>query len=371
MAAPPVRLLTSLVTRLRQPTRLPWLQIGKSVLAVALAWVIAALLLGQPEPTFAAIAALLVMQPSINQSFGRGLERSVGVVMGVGLAYLVVAVLGHQHTWVVLVAIVVAMLFAWLVKLTPTSATQVPISAMLVLVTGLVTPGYAVDRIVETVIGAIVALAVNTLVAPPVLLGPAHLALGRLARDLATAMDDLAGALEEPVPSAELDAMLVRARELRSVRQPAAEARVRAGAESLTLNPRATRQRRVLEADRALLATLTNLSHRMLAMTRSVRDNYEPELTEDVVVDGIAEELRRASHDVRLLVREREERASTGVGTGTTSGGVSTATADLPALTAPLSVVRPDPARWVLIGSLLEDLRRIREEIVGDDPAPR
>jgi hypothetical protein len=40
-------------------------------------------------------------------------------------------------------------------------------------------------------------------------------------------------------------------------------------------------------------------------------------------------------------------------------------TADLPALTTPLHVVKPHEEHWVLIGSLLEDLRRVREEIVG------
>jgi hypothetical protein len=38
----------------------------------------------------------------------------------------------------------------------------------------------------------------------------------------------------------------------------------------------------------------------------------------------------------------------------------------LPALTAPMLVPRPHPDHWILIGSLLEDLRRIREVIIGD-----
>lgn len=345
-----------LISRLRQPSRLPLLQVVKTSIAVVVAWVVSFLALGQPLPIFGAIAALLVVQPSVNQSFARGLERSAGVVMGVGLAYVVGAVLGHEHTWVVLVAVVLALLLAWLVKLTPTSSTQVPISAMLVLSVGVVTPGYAVDRIIETVIGAVVALLVNALIVPPVLLGPAHLSVGRLARDLGTALDDLAGSLEQATPTADLDAMLLRARELRVLRDQAASA-VKTGEESLTLNPRASRQRRVLEADRALLAPLSNLVHRVVAMTRTLRDNYDPALVDDSVVAGIAEELRRAAHDVRLLVHDREETAARGEGAGTGSPD------DLPALTAPLQVVRPDPDHWILVGSLLEDLRRVREEL--------
>ncbi|BDZ50079.1 hypothetical protein GCM10025867_23200 [Frondihabitans sucicola] len=342
-------------SRLRQPSRLPLLQVVKTSLAVVLAWIVAFLLLGQGLPIFAAIAALLVVQPSINQSFGRGLERSAGVVMGVALAYVVGAVLGHDHTWIVLLAVVLALLLAWAFKLTPTSTTQVPISAMLVLSVGIVTPHYAFDRIIETVIGAVVALAVNVLLAPPVLLGPAHLAVGRLARDVGTALDSLASALEAPTPVAELDAALFRARELRELRAKAATA-VKTGEESLTLNPRAKRQRRILEADRELLRTLSNLVHRVVAMTRTLRDNYEERLIDDPVVAGIADELRRAAHDVRLLVHEREEEAAAGE-------AVPLTTDELPALTAPLLVVRPDPEHWILIGSMLEDLRRVREEL--------
>ncbi|MCU1528632.1 MAG: hypothetical protein JWP75_2395 [Frondihabitans sp.] len=350
--------LPPLVSRLRQPSRLPILQVGKTSLAVIVAWVLSFLLLHQALPIFAAMAALLVVQPSVNQSFGRGLERSVGVVMGVALAYVIGAVFGRDHTWVVLVAVVLALLLAWAVKLTPTSTTQVPISAMLVLSVGVVTPDYAFDRIVETFIGAIVALAVNALIVPPVLLGPAHLAVGRLARDLGSTLDSLASALERPTPRASLDEMLVRARKLRTL-QARAEATVKTAEESLTLNPRAKRQRRILEADRSLLGTLSNLVHRVVAMTRTLRDNYEPALVDDAVVEGIAEELRRAAHDVRLLVHEREEAAA---------GDLPAVTrpVELPALTAPLQVMRPDPEHWILIGSLLEDLRRVREEIIGD-----
>ncbi|ARC56504.1 hypothetical protein AS850_05380 [Frondihabitans sp. 762G35] len=353
MPRPPI----PLASRLRQPSRLPLLQVAKTSIAVVVAWLVAGALVHQPLPIFAAIAALLVVQPSINQSFGRGLERSVGVVLGVGLAYVVGVVLGHGSTWVVLVAIILALLLAWVIRLTPTSTTQVPISAMLVLSVGVVTPNYAVDRVIETVIGAVVALLVNALIVPPVLLGPAHLAVARLARDLGASLDDLAGALEEATGQSQLDAMLLRARELRGLQARAAVA-VKTGEESLTLNPRASRQRRILEADRLLLASLSNLVHRVVAMTRTLRDNYDPALVDDAVVSGIARELRRAAHDVRLLVHDREEEAAGGSGTDAPE-------TDLPALTAPLEVVRPDPDHWILIGSMLEDLRRVREELQG------
>jgi hypothetical protein len=40
-------------------------------------------------------------------------------------------------------------------------------------------------------------------------------------------------------------------------------------------------------------------------------------------------------------------------------------TAELPALTAPLVIAKPHPDHWILVGSLMEDLRRVREVLVG------
>ena len=41
--------------------------------------------------------------------------------------------------------------------------------------------------------------------------------------------------------------------------------------------------------------------------------------------------------------------------------------AAIPALTAPLVIRPPSSAHWILIGSLMEDLRRIRGELVDEE----
>ena len=343
-----------LVAPLTQPTRTPFLQVAKTSVAVVVAWFLSLALLDQVLPIFAAIAALLVVLPSVNQSFVRGLERSVGVVVGVAIAYGAGLAFGGA-TWLVLAVVVLSLVVAWAARLTPSSANQVPISAMLVLSIGATTPDYALDRVLETVIGAAVALAVNALVVPPVLLGPAHLAVGRLARDVAAVLDELATVLEAPAAPGALEATLEKARGLRDL-QPRAVAAIAAAEESLRLNPRRSRSRDVLAADRRLLATLTMVVRRLVPMARSLHDRYSPELPDDAVVERLAEELRRAAHDVRLLARATEP---------VPSGGAPAVPDDPPALTAPLAVPEPDPVHWVLLGSLLEDLRRVREEILG------
>ena len=341
------------IASLRASSRSPLLQVVKTSLAAIVAWLVCAALLHQPLPIFAAIAALLVVAPSVNQSLAKGVERSVGVIVGVLLAYAAGDLFGHS-TWVVLGIIVVSLLLAWVLRLSPGSANQIPISAMLVLALGLQTPGYAVDRIVETVIGALIGLAVNVLVVPPVLFGPAHDAVTRLASEISGTLGDLAHVLRIPSDSRGVEAVLERARTLRGLRDEAAAALASAD-ESLTLNPRGGRHRRQLARDRAFLDTLTVLATRVPGMARAVRDRYDTSLTTDAVVQSIATELDRAAHDLLLLAqapRGRDEPPPV--------------TPELPALTAPLVVLRPDEENWVLVGFLLEDLRRVRDEIVGD-----
>lgn len=336
----------------RAAARTPLLQVLKTSAAAVIAWLLCVVILKQPLPIFAAIAALLVVQPSVSQSFSRGVERSLGVIFGVVLAYAVGLIFGTS-TWIVLGVIVVALLLAWVFRLSAGSTNQIPISAMLVLSIGGLTPAYAVNRIVETIIGAVVGLIINVAIVPPVLLAPAHVAVLRLLRDCAACLDGIAVSLTTPQDRASLNELLASARALRTT-QAAANSALAAGDDSLTLNPRRSRFRRVLENDGRLLDRLGVLVTRIIGMTRAIHDNYEPSLTQDRVVADIARELTRAAHDLRLLGEDAE---------GTKPGA---APEETPALTSPLIVVSPNPEHWILIGSLLEDMRRVREEIVGE-----
>ena len=338
---------------LRASSRSPLLQVIKTSVAAIIAWLICVVTLSQPLPIFAAIAALLVVQPSINQSLAKGIERSVGVIFGVILAYAAGILFGHS-SGIVLGVIVVSLLLAWILRLSPGSATQIPISAMLVIAIGTNTPGYAVNRVIETVIGAAVGLTINAIIVPPVLLTPAHAAVVRLAERVADTLSAFATALRTPLDASELTSMLTDALQLPGLRNSAENTLVRAD-ESLMLNPRRGRYRERLERDRDLLDSLGILVTRVTGMARALHDNYDPGLIDDPFVAAIALELDRASHDLRLLARD-----------GTTVDPLPGAP-ELPALTAPLVIALPDPDNWILVGSLLEDLRRVREVIIGED----
>jgi len=337
----------------RSAKRAPLLQVVKSAVATIGAWLIAGWLVPGPLPVFAAIAALLVVLPSVNQSFAKAIERSLGVIVGVVIATGLSLLLGPQ-SWVVLLAIVVAMLVAWVFRATPGMGNQVAISAMLVLALGSSSPQYALDRIIETLIGVAIGIIVNALIVPPVLTAPARRDLGLLGAEIAASLDRLASALPTAQTPAQLQGLMVEARLLRPMRD-AAEASITAGEESLTLNPRRA-QRGDLAEMRALLDRLSPIVTQVIGMTRAYFDHYDDALAEEPTVHAIAEQLRRAGHDVRLAVQVAD-----------VAPEPSSETSAIPALTAPLRVKPPASGHWILIGSLMEDLRRIRDELVGEE----
>ena len=335
---------------IRAARRAPLLQVAKSAAATIAAWLIAGWLVPGHLPVFAAIAALLVVQPSVNQSFAKAVERSIGVIAGVVIAVLLSLALGGL-SWVVLLAVVVAMVVAWAFKATTPTANQVAISAMLVLALGSSSPDYAVDRIIETLIGAVIGFVVNVAVVPPVHIAPVRRDLALLGAELAARLDRLAEALPRETSPQRLQELLLEARLLRPMRD-AADASLSAGEESLTLNPRGSRHRAELTTMRELLDRLSPIVTQVLGMTRAYVDHYDDELRSEPVVAAVAEQLRRAGHDVRLAVQLAE-----------VAPEPEAMTSAIPALTSPLDIRPPSSSHWVLFGSLTEDLRRIRAEL--------
>ncbi|PVE94235.1 FUSC family protein [Microbacterium sp. TPD7012] len=339
---------------IRASQRSPLLQVVKSAAATIAAWIIAGWVFPAQLPVFAAIAALLVVQPSVNQSLSKALERSIGVIAGVLVAVALGLFLGSS-SWVVLLAIVVAMLVAWLLRTSPGTGNQIAISAMLVLALGSSSPEYAFARIVETLIGVAIGLVVNALIVPPVLVAPARRDLGLLGHELAASLDRLADALPEPQTPARLQELMLEVRLLRPMKN-VAEASIAAGEESLTLNPRRSTHRAELREMRQLLDRLSPIVTQTIGMTRAYFDHYDDSIGEEPVVAAIADQLRRAGHDVRLAVQIAD-----------VAPEPEALTSAIPALTAPLVVRPPSSQHWILIGSLMEDLRRIHGGLLDED----
>jgi uncharacterized membrane protein YgaE (UPF0421/DUF939 family) len=341
-----------LTAQFRSSRRGPFLQVVKAVIATMVAWLVAGWIVGGQPPIFAAIASILVVQPSVNQSYTKAVERSAGMLAGVAIASILGILFGSQ-TWVVLLTAAVAMVAAWSLRMTAGASSQVGISAVLVLALGPVTPDYAFDRVVETFIGAIIGLVVNVLVVPPVAIAPARTAVDALASGIATAMGELASALRTPQTAAELDALLDRGRLLKNTRT-AADTAIAQAEDSLALNPRARAHRDELAALKSRLDLYSPMLTQVLGMTRTYEELYDAQVATDPEIGTIADNLDAAAEELRAHVSPAT------AGTDATHG---TADATRPLPVNPVAAARPGGEHWMLVGSLLVDLRRVHEAL--------
>lgn len=330
--------------------RTPLLQVIKTAVAASVAWIACLLVLPGDMPIFGTIAAILVVQPSINQSFSRALERTVGVVAGVIVAFLAGSFFGVT-SWLILASILVALLVGWVFRLSQSTTAQIPISTLLVLTIGAQTPGYAVERVLETILGAAIAVVVNAIVVPPVRLRPAQEAIALLGAEVANSLDELAKLIAAPSTQPQRTSALVMARLLRPMEVKAVAA-VTSAEDSLRFNPRRAVHRETLARDNELLETLHVLVLRVPGMLRALDDRYDETIHAEPTAAGLASEVARAAHDLRLVLHsaDADDERSTAE--------------EVPALTQPFTVLAPSADHWILIGSLLEDLRRVREVIV-------
>lgn len=325
------------------------LQLGKAGAAAILSWFACIIFYPENLPIFGAIAALIVVQESVDQSLTRGIERVVGVLFGVSVALGAGALFGRS-SWLFIAAILVSMFVGWLFRMSATSTNQIGITAMLMIALGGSSVDYGVERLVETAIGAFIGVAVNAIIAAPVRTSQTHAQIVSLANHAADALDELADALSEPRDDPWLEAMLDAARELSEERATLHQS-LRVARESLRLNPRGRRHQAQLFEDDALFQRLQPIVTQIIGMSRALYDLYDAELVTDPSVRGMVQEIRRAAHDLRLLV---------------SAPGDAEAAPEVPALTAPYTIPRPPSDHWVLIGSLMEDLRRVRGRITGE-----
>src|ERR1700722_17264224 len=138
-------------------TRQQVLLAAKTAIVAGLAWVAALAADPHSRPYFAPLAVLLVVQPTVYGSLSRAFQRVAGVVVGVAAALAVSRVLAPS-AWSIGLIIFAGLLVGWTARLGPQGVVQVPVSALLVFLLGQATPGYAGERIVDTLIGAGIAV---------------------------------------------------------------------------------------------------------------------------------------------------------------------------------------------------------------------
>jgi hypothetical protein len=230
------------------------LRTAKTTLAAVISWELALRLPGSQPPVLAPLTALLVTQLTLVKTITGSLQRVASVTAGVLLALLVADVLG-LHWWSVGLVIFVSLAIGQVLKLGP-HRIEVPVSALLVMTLG-GTTGVARTRVLETLIGAVVGVVVNAVLAPPVYVRPAGEAIYELAGDMARVLEGVAADLREGWSGEDAYERLLEARELDGEISEAREAVGRAE-DSLRLNPR---RRLVGDPSDELQDAITTLEH--------------------------------------------------------------------------------------------------------------
>lgn len=247
------------------------LQAAKTALAAGISWLLAANVLGNNIPVFAPLAALLTVQVTVWESVSRGLQRVLGVVVGVLVAYGFARVAGI-NAWSIALVIFVSLLAGRALRLGQQGSIQVPVSALLVLVLGATTGGYAVDRVVDTVIGAAVGSLVNLVIVPRTRLGDAQDAVRSFAGALAALLRDVATALDDP--GTERSGYLGRARSLSDQAATAAQA-VQRTETAIRWHPTGRRDRPAVERLQGAVKALGLIERPARGIARALADTPE------------------------------------------------------------------------------------------------
>jgi uncharacterized membrane protein YgaE (UPF0421/DUF939 family) len=187
-----------------------WFAILQAAVAAGLSWFLARLIVGQPDPFFAPAAAVISLGVSRGQPRRRAVELSIGVAVGIGIAALIVKLIGVGAIQVtVLVALVMSV--ALLFGSSPILINQAAVSALLIMT--LPGQGAEIDRFLNACVGGAVAVVLGQFLLfrdPFAEVAEAR----RLAlADLAAALAEIAAVLARPDLAA-AEAALARARRL-------------------------------------------------------------------------------------------------------------------------------------------------------------
>jgi uncharacterized membrane protein YccC len=222
---------TRIVKKRRDPVVVQTL---RSATAATIAYVIALRLSPEAAPLTAPLTALLVVQVTLYATITNGFRRVNAVVTGVLVAIAFSLLVGL--TWWSLALLLVASLAVGRLVRVEEYVPEVAISAMLVL--GVTTVGdTAWARVVETLIGAVVGLGCNLLLAPPVWVEEAGESIEGLARRLRQLMLRMG---EEAAGGTPVDRAAEQLHEARRLDHDIVEvdAALSQAEDSLRLNPR-------------------------------------------------------------------------------------------------------------------------------------
>jgi uncharacterized membrane protein YgaE (UPF0421/DUF939 family) len=197
----------------------PWLRLRlrawpilQTAAAAVGAWYLAKLLLPEEQPVFASIAAVIALGATYGQRSERAIELIGGVVVGIGVADLLVRAIGTGPAQIGLM-VLLAMSAAVLLGGGPLLVTEAAVSAILLVVLEPTSAGLAGSRVVEALVGGGVALAVSAFAFPPDPLLLVRRSAQGIFGELGRTLEELGAALAER-DTARAEAALEAARQI-------------------------------------------------------------------------------------------------------------------------------------------------------------
>jgi uncharacterized membrane protein YgaE (UPF0421/DUF939 family) len=177
------------------------LAIVQTAFAAVLAWWLAVLILPDPRPAFASIAAVIAVGATNGERAGRALQLVGGVVLGITVADLLIQLIG-TGAWQIGVLVILAMSAAVAVGGGELLVVEAGVSAiLLVALDPGAAAGFSPNRILEAIIGGVTALAISSVFFPPdPALGPGRAAQAMFV-ELGRALERIAAALEARDPA--------------------------------------------------------------------------------------------------------------------------------------------------------------------------
>ncbi|NKQ57427.1 FUSC family protein [Amycolatopsis sp. K13G38] len=211
------------------------LQAAKMAIAAVLAWLLTRLL-PSPQSFIAPYAAVFLIAGTVYRSLANAITQTVTVMLGLVLAYLAFSALPWQPV-ALGVAVFVGMLVGSWHRL-GANGMWVGVTALLMITAGTADHGhYLLERLAETAVGAVVGLAVNVLLLPPVHLRGARHAVRSLAGEIDELLQSLAADFDSDWDADTAWTWLHRASALDDAVRKAEDALSR-GHESVRFNPR-------------------------------------------------------------------------------------------------------------------------------------
>ncbi|MEU2513456.1 aromatic acid exporter family protein [Streptomyces syringium] len=363
--------LTTLVRRGKEPAVAQTL---RSTTAAVISYVVALSLSSEPVPLTAPLTALLVVQVTLYSTLTTSIRRVNSVVVGVFIAIGFSTMVGL--TWWSLGLIILASLVIGRFARAGEFVPEVAISAMLVLGVTRVAES-AWDRVLETLIGAIVGLLFNVFFAPPVWVQPASEAIEHLSRRMGRLLRRIGEEVEGRTTVAEAAARLYEARRLdHDIVEVDAE--LRQAEDSLRLNPRVKEGELFRVVLRTGLDALEIAAVVLRVTCRTLTDLAKERTDEPLFEEEVARALQEVFNHLALAVESFAVLITTQVSTNAeyaedrlvrelAAGRASRDRA------ADLLLVRvlEHPRQWQLHGAILTEIDRILDELDVEERSRR